>query len=73
MIDQWTSLIHSDYLWLIMDYQHDSGLTLFLDIEISQLRKFLTLKFFNFKLIGGQNFNYDLWSSMIDPMIFNDA
>ena len=38
-------MMQSDYYWLIMDYQHDSGLKLFLDIEISWSINFLTLKF----------------------------
>ena len=66
MIDQRSSIMHRDYYWLIMDYQHDSGLKLFLDIEISQLRNFLTLKFFNFNFFWGPTFINDLWSSMID-------
>ena len=60
LLIQWSSIMHRDYYWIIMDYQHDSGLKLFLDIEISCLRNFLTLNFFNFKFLN------DLWSLMID-------
>ena len=57
-------MIHNDYYWLIMDYEHDSGLWLFAT-EISQLRNFLTLNFLNLKYFwGGPTFINDYWSSM---------
>ena len=47
-------LLHRDYYWLIMDYNHDFGLEHFPDLEISRLRNFPTSKF-DFKL-------FQLWS-----------
>ena len=44
-----------------MDYEHDSGLKLF-PTEISQLKNFLTLNFFDFKYFwGGPTFINDLF------------
>ena len=57
-------LLHRDYYWLIMDYNHDFRLKHFPDLEISRLRNFLTLNFFNFQIF---EFNVHPWS-----MIFND-